>query len=321
MPKPLVSITCLTYKHEEYIRDCLEGFLFQKTNFPFEVLIHDDASPDSTPQIIREYTAKYPDIIKPILRETNLHSVPGHRCINLVNLERAQGKYVAICEGDDFWCDPYKLQKQFDLLESHPDYTLCGCGIYYLNHLTKSYTPQGFPAEEWPLPQDVACKRIFFNNHPFHMSAAFFRMDTMRAVEDIIQRDVMNAPMGDTQLFYHLATQGKVAYIRERMLTYRQHGSSFSAYDNVEKAERFKQRSLDAHVRMANNNNHPEWAEEFRKLAEEELRTITPSSMTLPRLIRQKITNLKRFIRGDYANFRKYLALSPAERVRMFAES
>lgn len=153
------------------------------------------------------------------------------------------------------------------------------------------------------------------------MSAAFFRMDTMRAVEDIIQRDVMNAPMGDTQLFYHLATQGKVAYIRERMLTYRQHGSSFSAYDNVEKAKRFKQRSLDAHVRMANNNNHPEWAEEFRKLAEEELSTITPSSMTLPRLIRQKITNLKRFIRGDYANFRKYLALSPAERVRMFAES
>ena len=151
------------------------------------------------------------------------------------------------------------------------------------------------------------------------MSAAFFRMDTMRSVEDIIQRDVMNAPMGDTQLFYHLATQGKVAYIRERMLTYRQHGSSFSAYDNAQKAKRFMQRSLDAHIRMANNNNHPEWAEEYRKSVEAKLNA-EPTAPSFSALLKKKISFMKRFFRGDYANFRNYLALTPAERVRMFVQ-
>ena len=319
MSTPLVSIHCPTYKHEQYIRDCLEGFLSQKTTFPFEVLIHDDASPDATPEIIKEYAAKYPDIVKPILRETNIHSVPGHRSIKLTNLERAQGKYVAFCEGDDFWCNPYKLQKQFDLLESNPDYVLCGCGIYYLNHLQKTYTPQGFPADEWPLPQDIACKRIFFNTHPFHTAAIFFRMDTFRAIQDVWERDAKNAPMGDTQLFYHFSTKGKLGYIRERLVTYRQHASSFSSYDDAEKARKFAQRSLEAHVRMANNINRPEWADEFRKLAEAKLNA-PPTALSISGFFREKISVMKRVIRGDYANFRKYLALSPAERVRMFAE-
>ena len=319
MPKPLVSINCLTYNHEKYIRDCLEGFLFQKTNFPFEVLVHDDASTDSTPKILQEYATKFPDIIKPILRDKNLCSVPGHRDPNLVNLDRAQGKYVAMCEGDDFWCSPYKLQKQFELMEKHPDYSICACGIYCLNHLRQSYTPHGFPSEEWPIQQETACKRILFNNHPLHMPTVFFRMDTLRMIQDIFQRDVLNAPMSDTQLFYHLATQGKVGYIRERMATYRKHASSISSYDNQERARIFAQLSLDAHIRLANENNHPEWADEYRKLVEANIKT-APTSMTIRRFLRQRMTYLKRFIRGDYANFRKYLALSPAERVRMFVK-
>ena len=319
MPQPLVSITCLAYNHEKYIRDCLEGFLSQKTNFPFEVLVHDDASTDTTPVILKEYAAKYPDIIKPILRETNLHSVPGHRSLNLINLDRAQGKYVAMCEGDDFWCSPYKLQKQFDFMEAHPDYSICACGIYYLNHLHKSYTPQGFPAEEWPLPQDIACKRIFFNDHPLHTPAVFFRMDALRAIQDLFQRDILNAPMGDTQLFYHLATQGLVGYIRERMATYRQHASSSSSYNDPERARRFAQRSLEAHIRIANLNNHPDWAEEYEKSTAETINAISaPPSMRV--IVRQKLTKIKRFFRGDYANYRRYLELSPYERVRMFAQ-
>ena len=320
MSTPLVSISCLTYKHEEYIRDCLEGFLFQKTTFPFEVLVHDDASPDATPQIIKEYAEKYPDIIKPILRETNLYSVPGHRNLNLINLDRAQGKYVAMCEGDDFWCSPNKLQKQFDLMESHPDYTLCGCGIYYLNHLHKTYTPQGFPHEDWPLPQEEACKQICFNIHPFHMPAAFFRMDALRAIQDLFQRDVRSAPMGDTQLFYHLATQGKVGYIRERMVTYRQHAGSFSSYDDLEKALAVNKRAIDAHIRLANNNSHPEWVEEFRNFAESSIKNAYKRTSFLS-FTHKFLSIIKRSLRGDYSNFKKYQALSPAERVRMFTNS
>ncbi|MBR3649662.1 MAG: glycosyltransferase [Victivallales bacterium] len=317
MSQPLVSITCLAYNHEKYIRDCMEGFLFQKTDFPFEVLVHDDASTDSTPAILKEYAAKYPDIVKPILRETNLHSVPGHRSLNLINLDRAQGKYVAMCEGDDFWCSPYKLQKQFDFMEAHPDYSISACGIYYLNHIHKTYTPQGFPAEEWPIPQAAACKRIFFNDHPLHTPAVFFRMDALRAIQDLFQRDILNAPMGDTQLFYHLATQGLVGYIRERMATYRQHGSSSSSYNDPEKARRFAQRSLDAHIRIADLNNHPEWGEEYSRIAEAKAQAIGKKP-SFSDMLQKKLTIVKRFLRGDYANYRRYLSLTPAERVRMF---
>lgn len=128
-PKPLVSISCITYNHAPYIRECLEGFLMQKTNFPFEILIHDDASTDGTADIIREYQAEYPDLIKPILREKNLYS-QGIRCINRFNIERAHGKYIAFCEGDDFWTDPLKLQKQADFLETHPDYGLVSSDFF-----------------------------------------------------------------------------------------------------------------------------------------------------------------------------------------------
>ena len=319
MSTPLVSITCLVYNHEKYIRDCLEGFLFQKTNFPFEVLVHDDASTDATPEILKEYAAKYPDTIKLILRETNLHSVPGHRSLNLINLDRAQGKYVAMCEGDDFWCSPHKLQKQFDFMEAHENCSICACGIYYLNHMRKSYTPQGFPAEEWPLPREIACKRIFFNDHPLHTPAVFYRMDALRAIQDLFQRDIQNAPMGDTQLFYHLATQGDVGYIRERMATYRQHATSSSSYNDPEKARRFAQRSLDAHIRIAKLNNHPDWAEEYEKTAAEKINAIS-TKKPLSINFRQYLTKIKRFFRGDYANYRRYLELSPSERVRMFAQ-
>lgn len=121
---PLVSICCTTYNHLNYIRQCLDGFVMQKTNFPIEILIHDDASTDGTQDIIREYEAKYPNIIKPIYQKENQYS-KGVK-VNLVyNYSRVKGKYIALCEGDDYWTDPHKLQKQVDFLESHPDYVMC----------------------------------------------------------------------------------------------------------------------------------------------------------------------------------------------------
>ena len=124
MNKPLVSICCITYNHGPYIRDCLDGFMMQKTDFPFEVLIHDDASTDNTADIIREYEAKYPDIIKPICQTENQHS-KGVRISIVYNYSRAQGKYIALCEGDDYWTDPGKLQMQISYMESHPQCTIC----------------------------------------------------------------------------------------------------------------------------------------------------------------------------------------------------
>ena len=98
--------------------------MMQKINFPIEILIYDDASTDGTQGIIREYEKKYPDIIKPIYQKENQYS-KGIKVSLVYNYSRAKGKYIALCEGDDYWTDPYKLQKQVDFLESHPDYVMC----------------------------------------------------------------------------------------------------------------------------------------------------------------------------------------------------
>lgn len=113
-----VSVICNTYNHDNYIRDALEGFLMQETNFEYEVLIHDDASTDNTADIIREYTNKYPTIIKPIFQTENQYS-KGIVISETYQFPRAKGKYLAFCEGDDYWSDPHKLQKQYDLMEQH----------------------------------------------------------------------------------------------------------------------------------------------------------------------------------------------------------
>ena len=121
--KPMVSVISITYNHEPYIRDCLEGFLMQKTNFPAEIIIHDDASTDHTADIIREYYEKRPDLFHVIIERENCYSI--HKPIMMPLYKQAQGKYIALCEGDDYWTDPLKLQKQFDFLESHPEYSGC----------------------------------------------------------------------------------------------------------------------------------------------------------------------------------------------------
>lgn len=121
----MVSICCVTYNHEKFIRQALDSLLNQKTTFPFEILIHDDASPDSTADIIREYEAKYPQIVKPICQTENQRSKLKMGMNPRFNFPRAEGKYIALCEGDDFWIDPLKLQKQVDFLEANPDYNIC----------------------------------------------------------------------------------------------------------------------------------------------------------------------------------------------------
>lgn len=120
----MVSVVCDVYNHEPYLRQCLDGFVIQKTNFKIEVLVHDDASTDKSAEIIMEYTNKYPDIFKPILQQENQYS-RGVGIWKTYQFPRVAGKYVAICEGDDYWTDPLKLQKQVDYLETHPNFSMC----------------------------------------------------------------------------------------------------------------------------------------------------------------------------------------------------
>ena len=117
-----VSIICNAYNHEPYIAQCLEGLVTQKTNFVFEILVHDDASTDRTAQIIRDYEVRYPHLLKPIYQTENQYSKGG---VGRFQYSRVRGKYIALCEGDDYWTDPLKLQKQFDAMEAHPEVDIC----------------------------------------------------------------------------------------------------------------------------------------------------------------------------------------------------
>ncbi len=118
----VLSISCITFNHAYYVKECLDGFLMQKTSFPFEILIHDDCSTDGTKEIIEEYVAKYPDIIFPIFQTENQYSKGVRGMMARFNFPRSRGKYLALCEGDDYWTDPYKLQKQVDFLEANQEY-------------------------------------------------------------------------------------------------------------------------------------------------------------------------------------------------------
>jgi len=127
--KPLVSIVCHAYNQEHFIEDTINGFLSQKTTFPFEVIVHDDASTDSTKSVIETYVAKYPNILKPIYQSENQFS---KRNISAsFTYPASKGKYIAHCEGDDYWTDEYKLQKQVDFLEQNEDYVVTWTNLVF----------------------------------------------------------------------------------------------------------------------------------------------------------------------------------------------
>lgn len=124
---PLVVIRCTVFNHEPYLRDCLDGFVMQQTNFPFVAVVHDDASTDNSAAIIREYAEKYPNIIRPIFEIENQFSKGDGSLTRIMKaaVDTTDAKYVAMCEGDDYWTDPLKLQKQVDILEANPNYSMC----------------------------------------------------------------------------------------------------------------------------------------------------------------------------------------------------
>ena len=135
--EPLVSICCLTYNHVNFIEDALEGFLKQQVNFPFEIIVHDDASNDGTREKVISYAKNFPEIIFPVLQEVNQYSKRKGSILQMFILPEVRGKYIALCEGDDYWTDPLKLQKQADFMEANPEYSLSVGGFTSFNENTK----------------------------------------------------------------------------------------------------------------------------------------------------------------------------------------
>lgn len=215
-PTPLVSICCITYNHAPYIRECLDGFMMQQTNFPFEVLIHDDASTDGTTEIIREYAEKYPDIIKPLYEEEN-QWVKERRGSAVFNFPRAQGKYIALCEGDDYWTDPLKLQKQVDFLESHSDYVMC------THHFNTYNQEDGSFGEDWnsDFTEDFTFDLDFFIKRDKWITQPLTLLLRRSALNQEEYRQYPNAK--DITLIYHILKKGKGIFLKDRMGIYRCH--------------------------------------------------------------------------------------------------
>ncbi|HBT85501.1 MAG TPA: glycosyl transferase family 2 [Porphyromonadaceae bacterium] len=213
----LVSISCLTYNHAPFIRDCLEGFLIQKTTFKYEVLIHDDASNDGTKEIIEEYQLKYPDIIFPIYQKENQFS-KGYRGFNQkYNYPRSRGKYIALCEGDDYWTDPLKLQKQVDFLEVNSDCSLC----FHASKSIRNNDPGDFIIKR---PKTIPQTNKFEMKDAILGGGGFMATNSMLFHrEHVLSRPswMEKTPVGDLPLMLLLASKGKIGYIDEVMSVYR----------------------------------------------------------------------------------------------------
>ena len=217
---PLVSVICLTYNHEKYIRRCLEGFLKQKTGFDYEVIVHDDASTDATPDIVREYAEKAPDIIKPILQKENRFS-RGLSIIEPVILPVLRGEYVAMCEGDDYWTDPLKLEKQVRALADHPDCRLC---LHLVDNVTEQGEPMNATCPMERIQTGMMDSRAFIGRSGdfFHLSSTmYYKADLQQYYESDPEYKRISM-VGDKPLLLYLGTCGNVYYINEAMSCYRQ---------------------------------------------------------------------------------------------------
>jgi glycosyltransferase involved in cell wall biosynthesis len=209
--KPVVSICCITYNHEQFIEDALDSFLMQETDFPFEIVVDDDCSTDKTADIIRKYKMKFPNIINDNLRKKNIGAVNNF----IANMKRANGKYIALCEGDDYWIDPLKLQKQVDIFILNPDITLCFHPAIEINH---SSSQSNIICKHFDKDTEVPIKNIILGRGGY--------MPTVSLVFKNLQQELMSklyedAPIGDYFIQVYMASIGTTFYINNPMGVYR----------------------------------------------------------------------------------------------------
>ena len=232
---PLVSIQCTVYNHEPYLRQCLDGFVMQQTNFPFEAIVHDDASTDGSAAIIREYAEKYPDIIKPIYETENQCSKHDGSLNRIMNeAMHPASKYVALCEGDDYWTDPNKLQKQVDVLEKHPDCTIALCKV---NTVSKSgeLLPGTIPSYETICNPGIVTldeymmEEYYYARWAFHTSTYLFRKECMSTNKELRETVFKRFPYGDQPLIHSCLLQGNAYYIPEVVSCYRVLSGGFTS--------------------------------------------------------------------------------------------
>ena len=238
MLNPLVSICCLAYNHEPYIRECLNGFMMQKTDFQFEVLIHDDASSDKTVDIIREFEVANPEIIRPIYQTENQYS-KGIGVTRVYQFPRARGKYIAMCEGDDYWIDPYKLQKQVDFLEKNPDYGMVCTNYNKYYQKEERFEKLCFSYTKYK--DEVSFEDYIFDRTTISTATVIFRSSLItNYLSDISENERNNWKVGDTPLWLYIAIVSKIKVLPDVTAVYRINQNSASKFTDVHEKYQFR---------------------------------------------------------------------------------
>ncbi len=235
--KIMVSVYCLTYNHEKYIRDTLNGFISQVTNFKYEVFVHDDASTDKTASIIKEYANKYPNIIKPIFQTENQYS-KGIRIFRTYIYPKMSGKYVAICEGDDYWCCINKLQKQVDILEADESLSACVHQTTQVNCVDGTQNSVCRYTQSRMAEFDDIIQR---GNNVYQISSLMYRKVYL---DNLPQFCICMKNVGDYPMAIYLSLVGKIYYINETMSVYRLF-SSTESWTSINSISRNKKRWIE----------------------------------------------------------------------------
>ena len=216
-----ISVICITYNHINYIKSCIESILIQKTNYSFEIIIHDDASYDGTAEIVKYFQRKFPDKIFPTFQKNNQFSQGVDIFKNFI-FPKVRGKYVAICEGDDYWTDPYKLEKQANFLEAHPEASIC------FHPVTVHWDNNIYPDTEFPSPQLRFNKKILnvsdLLKHNFiQTNSVMYRWIFHKSAFSIFPDNILPC---DWYLHLLHAQTGNIIFINENMSVYRKHSKS-----------------------------------------------------------------------------------------------
>jgi glycosyltransferase involved in cell wall biosynthesis len=233
--KPLVSVHLLTYNHAKFIAQSIESVVNQQTNFLFEIVIGDDHSTDGTSQIVDQYAAQYPDLIKVVRGKTNGGPQPNSIRI----LENSQGKYMAALEGDDYWIDPLKLQKQVDFMERNPDFAICFTNTlveFFENNEEPYLLNSNIEKDVFELKDLIAETEVWFMG----TATLFYTMSSIFPVQPWFHK----TKSGDIPMIMLAARHGKIKYLPDVTAAYRRHAAGASNTDHKDDAKFLENRIM-----------------------------------------------------------------------------
>lgn len=241
--KPLVVIHCITYNHEAYLRDALEGFVTQQTDFPFVAVVHDDASTDRTAEALKEYADKYPDIILPIFNDENQYSKQDGSLDRIMRkaCEATGARYIAICEGDDYWTDRHKLQKQVEFMESNPDYGMC-YALSYTRNGTSDIKEVAFGTKK------SSFNDLLLGYYGIPTFTSLFKSKLYYDYHDEVMPWQYRWKMADLPLGMYVAKHSRIKFLPYVVGVYRILDGSASHHSTLEKQMEFDQSRIDVRL-------------------------------------------------------------------------